>query len=95
MLVLGLPTATAIGTSLVVIVITAAAGFSAHLGQADLNLVAVGTSTVGAVVASVTAGRLGRHLDDERLRRRFAALVLVVAIGVAASIYVFDNAAIG
>lgn len=92
---LGLSMNTAVGTSLVVIVITAAAGFTAHLGQASLNLAVAGAFAGGAVVASVAAGRLGRHLDEARLRRWFAALVLVVAAGVAASLFVFNKPALG
>lgn len=51
--------------------------------------------TTGAVVASLASGRLGRHLDEQRLRRWFAVLVLVVAVGVAAAVFVFDGAAVG
>lgn len=94
-LVLGLPISAAIGTSLVVIVITATASFTAHLGQVDLNLAVVGAFTAGAVIAALAGGRLGRHLDEQRLRRWFAALVLVVAAGVAASVVLLDNSAIG
>lgn len=94
-LVLGLPISAAIGTSLVVIVITAGAAFTAHVGEADLNIAVVGAFTAGAVIAALAGGRLARHLDDQRLRRWFAALVLIVASGVAASVFLLDNAAIG
>lgn len=94
-LVLGLPISAAIGTSLVVIVITATASFTAHLGQVDLNLAVVVAFTAGAVIAALAGGRLGRHLDNQRLRRWFAALVLIVAAGVTASVFLLDNTTIG
>lgn len=94
-LVLGLPISAAIGTSLVVIVITAGAAFTAHAGEADLNAAVVGAFTAGAVIAALAGGRLARHLDDQRLRRWFAALVLIVAAGVTASVFLLDHAAIG
>ncbi len=82
-LLLGLPMVTATATSLVIIVINSAAGFTAHLGDADLDLTTAAAFTAAAMVGSVAAGRLAHRLPSRRLRQWFAYLVLVVAAYVA------------
>lgn len=79
-LLLGLPMLTATATSLVIIVINSAAAFTAHLGTADLDPATAITFTAAAVIGSLIAGRLGRHLAGKRLRQGFAYLVLAVAV---------------
>lgn len=78
-LLLGLPMATATATSLVVIVINSAAGFTAHLGDATLDLQTAAAFTGAAILGSLAAGRLAPHLPGQKLRRWFAYLVLTVA----------------
>jgi uncharacterized membrane protein YfcA len=83
-LLLGLPMATAVATSLVVIVINSAAGFTAHLSDATIDAGIAVAFTGAAVLGSLAAGRLAPRLPGERLRRWFAYLVLVVAVYVVA-----------
>jgi uncharacterized membrane protein YfcA len=83
-LLLGLPMATAVATSLVVIVINSAAGFTAHVGDAPVDAGIAVAFTGAAVLGSLAAGRLAPRLPGERLRRWFAYLVLVVAVYVVA-----------
>ena len=82
-LLLGLPMVTATATSLVVIVINSAAGFTAHLGAATLDITTAIAFTGAAVVGSLFAGQLAPRLPGQKLRRWFAYLVLVVAAYVA------------
>jgi uncharacterized membrane protein YfcA len=78
-LAVGLGMPAAVGTSLLVIALTSAAAFAAHLagGGIDVALSAVFTS---AAVAGAAAGTLlhGRA-PEETLRRLFAALLVAVA----------------
>ncbi|TKJ16751.1 sulfite exporter TauE/SafE family protein [Blastococcus sp. CCUG 61487] len=76
---LGLPMATAIGTSLVVVAINSAAGFVAHAGEATLDAPVTVAFTAAAVLAALAAGRVATRTDTDRLRRWFAWLVLAVA----------------
>lgn len=89
-LVVGMPMHAAVGTSLVVIVINAAAGFVAHLGQASLDLQVVGTFAAGALGAALLAGRLGQRLDGRRLARAFGALVLAVAVAMLLAVLIVE-----
>jgi uncharacterized membrane protein YfcA len=82
-LLLGLPMVTATATSLVVIVINSAAGFTAHLGNATLDLQTAATFIGAAVLGTLIAGRLAPRLPSRELRRWFAYLVLAVAAYVA------------
>ncbi|SEO70141.1 sulfite exporter TauE/SafE family protein [Trujillonella endophytica] len=87
-LALGLSMPTAIGTSLVVVAINSAAGFTAHAGEATLDVPVTVAFTAAAVVSAVAAGRLGARVDTDRLRRWFAWLVLVVAAVIATRLLV-------
>ncbi|KHL04855.1 sulfite exporter TauE/SafE family protein [Sinomonas humi] len=82
-LVLGLPMALTVGTSLVIIVINSLAGLAAHLGQMHFDWAVIGAFAVAAMAASIAAGRLGRRLPEHALKRGFAGLVLLVAVYVA------------
>jgi hypothetical protein len=82
-LLLGLPMLTATATSLIVIVINSAAGFTAHLGDANLDLQTAAAFTGAAVLGSLAAGQLAPGLPSQKLRRWFAYLVLAVAVYVA------------
>jgi uncharacterized membrane protein YfcA len=87
-LVLGLPMATAVGTSLLVVSINSAAGFAAHAGETALDVPVTVAFTAAAVVAALVAGRLGAHTDTNLLRRWFAWLVLAVAVLIATHLLV-------
>jgi uncharacterized membrane protein YfcA len=78
-LLLGLPMAPAAATSLIVIVLSSAAGFTAHLSSASINVGIAAAFTGAAVIGSLATGRLAPRLPGERLRRWFAYLVLAVA----------------
>lgn len=84
---LGLSTPTAVATSLIVIVINSAAGLVPYLDagtSTGLDWWVIGPFALAAIIASLPAGRLARHLPASILRRGFAVLVLLVATGVAA-----------
>ncbi|WP_104522465.1 sulfite exporter TauE/SafE family protein [Blastococcus atacamensis] len=87
-LALGLPMPTAIGTSLVVVAINSAAGFSAHAGEVPLDVPVTLAFTGAAVISAVAAGRLGARMDTPRMRRWFAWLVLAVATLIATQLLV-------
>ncbi|WP_238324754.1 sulfite exporter TauE/SafE family protein [Paenarthrobacter aurescens] len=78
-LVLGLPMALAVGTSLAIIVINSMGGFISHLGNIDVDWKNTVVFTVTAMAASLLAGRLGRSLPDKALKHGFAILVMLVA----------------
>ena len=77
---LGLPMATAVATSLVVITVNSAAGFTAHLSTVAIDYRITTAFTIAAIGGSLLAGRLATRLPADRLRRWFAYLVLAVAL---------------
>jgi uncharacterized membrane protein YfcA len=79
-LLLGLPLPSAVGTSLVVIAITSIAGLVAHLGMGDIDLQLATTFTMANLIGAVGGGRLSAQVDEQRLARWFAYLVVGVAI---------------
>lgn len=78
-LVLGLPMALAVGTSLVIIVINSMGGFTSHLGNLNIDWNTTAVFSVTAMGASLLAGRIGRSLPDKALKHGFAVLVMLVA----------------
>ena len=85
-LLMGMPMALAVGTSLVVITLNSATGVLGRIGtdlHLDWSLIAV--FTAAAVVSSLVGGRVGRHLDPALLQRGFAIMLLLVGIYTAAS----------
>lgn len=85
-LLLGLDMATAVGTSLVVIVANSAAGLAGNLPGADLDWGTTAMFASAAVLAALAAGRWGRRISPERLQKAFAGLVLAVAAAVLAQV---------
>lgn len=75
----GIPFATAVGTSLLVIAANASAGLAGYLGHIVLpwSFIAAfaATASLGAIVGALVAPRV----SPERSRRAFGALLLVVA----------------
>lgn len=78
-ILIGLPMAAAVGTSLVVVAVNSAAGFAAHAADAPLDPSTAITFTVSAVIAATAASFLAVRIPADRLRRGFAYLVLTVA----------------
>ncbi|MFD0901365.1 sulfite exporter TauE/SafE family protein [Actinomadura sediminis] len=89
---LGLPMAAAVGTSLVIVAVNAAAGFAVHAGDAALDVGVVGGFTAAAVAGSLAAARLARRVDAARLRRWFALFVFAVAAFVTVQTILFPAA---
>lgn len=76
-------------TSLVVVVLNSGWGLLAHIGtSAALDWPVTGAFAASAMVASLLAGRVAGRVPADRLRRAFAALVLLLAAGVATSLAV-------
>ncbi|MDN6300152.1 MAG: sulfite exporter TauE/SafE family protein, partial [Micrococcaceae bacterium] len=85
-LVLGLPMTTAVGPSLVIVVVNSLGGFISHIGNLDLDWALTGAFAGTAMVASYIAGHIGRSLPERVLKRGFASLVFVVAAYVVARV---------
>ncbi len=78
-MVLGLPMATAIGTSLVVIAMASAAGLVTHLSAGALNVSVTLFFLLGGIAGSLAGVHLAGRLPEPTLRRSFALLVFVLA----------------
>lgn len=78
----GLPTPLAIGTSLVVIAMKSFAGFAGHLDHVTIDWPITIGVTVAAVLGSLVGGRLVARLSPTALRRGFGLFVLVMAASV-------------
>ncbi len=79
-LLVGLPLAAAVGTSLLVIALTSAAALAAHLGSGSVDW-RVALTFTGAAIAGVLAGRrIGTNVDPKRLGQAFALLLIAVAV---------------
>jgi uncharacterized membrane protein YfcA len=74
----GLSMGTAVGTSLVVIVMNAAAALVGNIGRVDPPWPVLTWITAFAVIGVVVGSRLGRSIPQPALRRAFAAFLLVV-----------------
>ena len=77
----GLGMATAVGTSLVIIIVNALAGLSAHAGSlaGSENWPVVAVFAAAAIAASFVAARFAGRLPDNLVKTVFAVLVLLVA----------------
>lgn len=81
---LGLRMKQAVGTSLAIIVINSAAGFSAHAAGYTIDWPTTLTFAAPAVLGSVFAARFARRLKDKHIRISFAVLIFAVAAWVTA-----------
>ncbi|KUM35266.1 sulfite exporter TauE/SafE family protein [Arthrobacter sp. EpRS71] len=81
---LGLRMKQAVGTSLAIIVVNSAAGFSAHAAGYTIDWTTTLAFAVPAIVGSVIAARLARRLKDKHIRISFAVLIFAVAAWVTA-----------
>lgn len=84
-LMLGVPMSQAVGTSLLVLLINAAAGLVTRLVAPfpGVDVLATVLVTSGAAVGAVVGARLSARVPAETLRRVFGGLVLVVAVATA------------
>lgn len=78
-LFLGLRMKQAVGSSLAIIVINSAAGFGAHAAGFTLDWPSVLSFAIPAILGSLVAARLARHLNDKHIRISFAVLIFAVA----------------
>jgi uncharacterized protein len=76
----GLPMATAVGTSLLVIAMKSSAGLLGYLASTPIDWELAGLVTAAAVVGSVAGGRLAGRIPEDRLRRAFGWFVLTMAV---------------
>ncbi|MGE3541670.1 MAG: sulfite exporter TauE/SafE family protein [Candidatus Tectimicrobiota bacterium] len=74
-----LPMHVAVGTSLLVIALNAAAGFVGHLDQGDIPLALTVAFTVAAVAGTFVGARVAGHIPAQNMRRLFAGFVMLVA----------------
>lgn len=81
---LGLRMKQAVGTSLAIIVINSAAGFSAHAAGYTIDWPTTLAFAIPAIVGSIFAARLSRRLKDTHIRISFAVLIFAVAAWVTA-----------
>lgn len=80
----GLPMATAVGTSLMVIALNSAAGFAGHIGNLELPWALAGGVAAAAVAGSFIGARLAGRIPESALRKGFGVLVLAMGIFVLA-----------
>lgn len=83
-ILLGMRVKQAVGTSLAIIVINSAAGFSAHAAGFTIDWSATLAFAVPAILGSVLAARLARRLTGKHIRISFAVLIFAVAAWVTA-----------
>jgi uncharacterized membrane protein YfcA len=74
----GMPMTAAIGTSLLVIVLNASAGFAGYASHVDVDAGLVASVAAAAILGSVVGTRLATRVDPTALRRAFAAFVMVM-----------------
>jgi hypothetical protein len=79
-LLAGLPIHRAVGTSLLVIAANSAAGLLGHLGRGGMPPALTAAFTATAVLGALAAVRRASDLDPARLRRAFAAFVILVGL---------------
>ncbi len=78
-LVLGLPMCEAVGTSLLVIALNAAAALAGYLRFGGIDLGVTLLFVAGGAASAVLGSRLAGRADERRLRQGFATLIVLVA----------------
>ena len=78
-LLLGLPLAAAVGTSLLVIAISSAAALAAHLSSGRIDWAVAAAFTASAVAGALLGSRAGERISTHRLAQAFVVLVVGVA----------------
>lgn len=79
-LVLGMPMALAVGTSLVIIAINSVSGLAAHLGTGGFNAEVAFLFIAGGLIGGLLGGRMAGQVDERALSRGFAVLVAAVGL---------------
>ena len=79
-LLLGLPMSRAVGTSLVVVVVSSLAALLSRVGAAPVDAEVVVPLALAAVVATVGGRRFASRVPATRLQRVFAVLLVLVAV---------------
>ena len=79
-LVLGLPMRDAVGTSLVVIAINAAAALVGHLRFGGIDLEVTGLFIISGAAGAILGSRISGCIDEQRLRQGFAGVVVLIAL---------------
>jgi uncharacterized membrane protein YfcA len=79
-LLLGLPLALAVGTSLLVIALTSAAALTAHLASGSIDWTIASSFTGAAIVGALAGRRVGAVVSPQRLSRLFALLLVAIAV---------------
>ena len=77
----GLPMPAAVGTSLLIIVLNALAGFSGYASHVRIDFHLVASLAAAAVAGSFVGARLAARIDHTSLRRAFAGFVLGMGAG--------------
>lgn len=83
-LVLGLSMPLAVGTSLLVIAISAVAGIGPYLAAGRVDFAVGGLFIAGGVLGIAAGTVAGRHASPARLREAFAVILIVVAVSLLA-----------
>ena len=79
-LLLGFEMPVAVGTSLLIIALTSAFAFAAHLtSDGGIDWAVTLAFTLAGIAGALAATRLGRNLSNARLTQTFAALIIAVA----------------
>ena len=76
----GVPMATAVGTSLIVIAMKSGAGLLGYLSSTTIDWPLALGVTAAAVVGSVLGGQMAGRISQDNLRRAFAWFVAVMAV---------------
>jgi uncharacterized membrane protein YfcA len=75
----GLPMPSAVGTSLLIIVLNTLAGFAGYASHVQVDYALVGAVGTAAIAGSFVGSRLTRRIDPASLRRAFAGFIAVMA----------------
>ncbi|GAA4543802.1 sulfite exporter TauE/SafE family protein [Pseudonocardia xishanensis] len=81
-IVLRMPMATAVGTSLLVITLNSVSSMLSRAGALDVDWRVIAPFTIAAVLGTVVGKRIADRLSGEVLTRAFAVLLLAVGLGV-------------
>ncbi|MEA5551895.1 sulfite exporter TauE/SafE family protein [Anabaena cylindrica UHCC 0172] len=73
------PMKEAIGTSLLILVANAVAGFLGYLGQVELDWQLIGTFIIAASLGSFLGAYLSQFIDGKKLQRYFGYFLIAVA----------------
>ena len=76
----GLAIHRAVGTSLLVIALNSAGGLAGHLSRGEMPVGLTSAFTAAAALGALLGVRLAGRLDPARLRRAFAAFVMLVGL---------------